>query len=271
MRAWAATIFLVVLLGAMLLGCQDAPESGDPAFILPTATPLPTAAALSTATSVPTPTMLPIATSLPAATARPVATDLPTATPLSTIAPLPTVTPTALPTSAFPTLNDVPPTDGPIRTDVMSSRDHFPVQLHIGEVEPGGYNTVPPTSGQHWSAWSDCGFYNYPLPDELLVHNLEHGNIIVSYNLSDEGQLSALRDAVAAIPFAAEYAIVRRYHEIPEGMVAITTWGVLDRMMGVDAERIARFFEQFPGNTGPEFPNGLPCTTGVQMTDSSGG
>lgn len=153
----------------------------------------------------------------------------------------------------------------------MDSRFHFPNQLRIGDVIPGGYDTVPPTSGPHWAAWSDCGFYNYPLPDELLVHNLEHGNIIVSYNLTNEAEITALRKAVDAIPLAAEYAIVRRYLDIPEGMVALTTWGVLDRMAGVDAERIAAFFAAFPGNTGPEFANGLPCTTGVQMTESSGG
>ncbi len=168
-------------------------------------------------------------------------------------------------------MNEVPTTDGPVRTAIMPSRDHFPTQLRIFNIVPEGYSTVPPTSGRHWDAWSSCGFYNYPLPDELLVHNLEHGNIIVSYNLTDESQVAALRDAVGAIPFAREYAIVRRYPLIPEGMVALTTWGVLDRMLGVDPERIARFFRDYPGDTGPEFPNGLPCTTGVQMTPSSGG
>ena len=153
----------------------------------------------------------------------------------------------------------------------MSTRAHFPYPLQIGEVLTGGYNTVPPTSGPHWDAWSDCGFYNYPLPDELLVHNLEHGNIIVSYNLTGDTELDALRQAVDSIPLAAEFAIVRRYHEIPEGMVALTTWGVLDRMVGVDVERIAAVFAAYPANTGPEFANGLPCTTGVQMTESSGG
>ena len=143
--------------------------------------------------------------------------------------------------------------------------------MRIDQVVDGGYSTIPPTSGRHWGAWSDCGFYNHPLPDELLVHNLEHGNIIVSYNLSDHAEVTALRAAVEAIPLAEEYAIVRRYLDIPEGMVAVTTWGVLDRMMGVDAERIARFFAKFPGNTGPEFANGLPCTTGIDMTQSSGG
>ena len=153
----------------------------------------------------------------------------------------------------------------------MPGRNHFPTQMRIDDVVPGGYNTVPPTSGRHWSAWLDCGFYNYPIPDEMLVHNLEHGNIIVSYNLPDDADVVALREAVDAIPLAAEYAVVRRYLDIPEGMVAITTWGVLDRMMGVDPERIARFFRDFPGNTGPEFANGLPCTTGVRMPGSSGG
>ena len=44
------------------------------------------------------------------------------------------------------------------------------------------YITLPPTSGDHWERWADCGFYDSGLPDELIVHNLEHGNIVVSYS-----------------------------------------------------------------------------------------
>ena len=180
-------------------------------------------------------------------------------------------TATAAPTPTDTGIAAIQPTDGPVRVEIMPSRDHFPSQMKISDVVPGGYSTVPPTSGRHWGAWSDCGFYNHPLPDELLVHNLEHGNIIVSYNLASDAEVAALRAAVEAIPLAKEYAIVRRYLAIPEGMVALTTWGVLDRMEGVDPARIARFFEDYPGNTGPEFANGLPCTTGIDMTQSSGG
>lgn len=266
----AVTVILAFALGSWLMGCQPRPE---PAIATPTAlsivtvTPVPTA----TITVSSNPTAVPgAATTIPTtATAEPMtqATDPPETLPTATIPP----SPSPSPAPAFPSLAEVPVTQGPIGTTIMSSRDHFPDQMNIGDVEPDGYNTVPPTSGRHWGAWSDCGFYNYPLPDELLVHNLEHGNIIISYNLTDDAQVAALRDAVDAIPLAAEYAIVRRYHGIPEGMVALTTWGVLDRIMGVDSARIGRFFREFPGNTGPEFPNGLPCTTGVRMTDSSGG
>ena len=258
-------VFMAALLSAMLFACQTAPEpAAQSAARLPTASPIPTVALPATATPLPTATRQPTATSLAPATLLPAATNLSTATPLPIATPLPTV-------ALAPTYSAVAPTDGPIRVAAMSIRIHFPNQLRIGDVIPGGYDTVPPTSGPHWNAWSDCGFYNYPLPDELLVHNLEHGNIIVSYNLTTEAEIAALRQAVDAIPLAAEYAIIRRYLDIPEGMVALTTWGVLDRMVGVDAERIAAFFAAYPGNTGPEFANGLPCTTGVQMTESSGG
>ena len=243
-----------------LLGCQStmepipAPQAEPPAIA--TATPLP-----PTLTPLPTPTN----TIAPA-----VRVSIPTPRPTEPPA-TPTPRATSTPTPTEIAAVGVQPTDGPIRVEAMPSRDHFPPQLKITDVIPSGYSTVPPTSGRHWGAWSDCGFYNHPLPDELLVHNLEHGNIIVSYNLASDDEVTALRAAVEAIPLAQEFAIVRRYLAIPEGMVALTTWGVLDRMEGVDPERIARFFEDYPGNTGPEFANGLPCTTGIDMTQSSGG
>ena len=187
----------------------------------------------------------------------------------------PSPSPTTAPTStarAIPT--ETPPeaavTDGPLLTEVMQSRRHFPRPSKFTDIFPTGYNTVPPTSGPHWSQWSNCGFFTHHLPDELLVHNLEHGNIIVSYNFTDAARTEALRAALSTIPLAEEFAIARRYDAIPEGMVAITAWGVLDRMMGVDSERIAKFFRDYPGNTGPEFPNGLPCTTGIDLMQSSG-
>ncbi len=242
-----------------LLGCQSTlepvPATRAAPVTIPTATPVPTV------TPFPTPTSTPV----PVGSAS-VPTPEPTQSPAT---PAPTATPTPTPTEIAAA--GVLPTEGPIRVEAMPSRDHFPPQLKITDVIPTGYSTVPPTSGRHWGAWSDCGFYNHPLPDELLVHNLEHGNIIVSYNLDGDAEVAELRAAVEAIPLAREYAIVRRYLAIPEGMVALTTWGVLDRMEGVDPARIARFFADYPGNTGPEFANGLPCTTGIDMTQSSGG
>ena len=225
----------------------------------PTLAPTPTAAGATPAGAITVGTP-----GIAATFAPPPSPALPTAVPTP-------VAPPASPTPAAVAIDQAPPTDGPIRVAIMPSRDHFAATLRIADVDPEGYNTIPPTSGRHWDAWSDCGFYNYPLPDELLVHNLEHGNIVISYNLADDAEVAELRAAVAAVPLAAEFAIVRRYPRLPPGMVALAAWGALDRMLGVDAGRIAGFFEQYPGTAGPEFPNGLPCTTGVRMTPSTGG
>ena len=272
-------VLAFALAGGFVLAATAACQAGPPAPTPAPQLPSPTAAATAAVAPMPTATNVePPATALPptrpvtpAAAAPPTPRVETILTRTSTPIPTPTSTPQPAPTSSGPSLTDVPPTDGIVPTAVMPNRDHFPSAYRIADIIPDGYSTVPPTSGPHWGAWSKCGFYNHPLPDELLVHNLEHGNIIVSYNLDSAADISALRDAVTAIPLAEEFAIVRRYPAIPEGMVALSVWGALDRMMGVDGERIARFFAAYPGNAGPEFANGLPCTTGIDLIQSSGG
>lgn len=52
-------------------------------------------------------------------------------------------------------------------------------------VTPGAkvdYSSNPPTSGPHFESWEKSGIYDQPLADGKLVHSLEHGYIIVSYN-----------------------------------------------------------------------------------------
>lgn len=61
----------------------------------------------------------------------------------------------------------------------------FPSQgqthIGIGTAHPA-YNSNPPTSGPHYAKPADWGIYETELPDEQLVHNLEHGGIWISYN-----------------------------------------------------------------------------------------
>lgn len=149
---------------------------------------------------------------------------------------------------------------------LADSREHFPDNLSITAVSPDGYLTTPPTSGRHWGAWVRCGFYTEPVPDERIVHNMEHGNIIVSYNLPDAAQVAELEDAFNDIGQTAQWGVARPYDAIPEGSVVLTTWGVMDEMTGVDADRIERFFDAYAGKLGPEFPNGAPCTSGGVMS-----
>jgi hypothetical protein len=44
------------------------------------------------------------------------------------------------------------------------------------------YGTNPPSSGNHYPVWPVYKTYSAPVPWGFLVHGLEHGAIIVSYN-----------------------------------------------------------------------------------------
>lgn len=132
---------------------------------------------------------------------------------------------------------------------------------HVPEPREVSYRTTPPTSGNHWPRWANCGFYDEGLPDEMIVHNLEHGAIVVSYNLAAE-DVARLRTIVDGIGLSQIWGVTRFYDKLSKGTVALAGWGVLDTMQGVDAERIKRFFNTYAGTLGPEKTQGnigIPC------------
>ena len=135
----------------------------------------------------------------------------------------------------------------------MSTARH--VDLNSDESDDDvDYNSVPPNSGDHWSTPVRCGFYIQPVPDELIVHNMEHSNIVLSYNLPNAADVDALVAAINDLPdlWRDHFTVARPYQGIEKGSIALTTWGVLDIMEGVDRQRIIRFFEHYVGTMGPE-------------------
>jgi hypothetical protein len=123
-----------------------------------------------------------------------------------------------------------------------------------------GYSTIPPTSGRHWSQRNPdapiaCGIYDEEIRDEQTTHNLEHGVILISYNLTDPQMISELEDAAKALPSRNRWLVMRPYSLIPEGEIAMTAWGWLERFHTVEPEAMKEFYEAHFGN-GPEF---IPC------------
>ena len=132
----------------------------------------------------------------------------------------------------------------------------MPTSDHVPQGQLVDYNSIPPASGDHWGVWAACGFYEDGLPDELITHNLEHSNIVVSYNLSSRQRIEQLRQAVGDIDLASDWGVTRYYSEIPEGSVAMAAWGRLYKLSPDNTEVMARFFSSFAGNLGPER---IPC------------
>jgi len=140
--------------------------------------------------------------------------------------------------------------------------DIMPTSSHVSEPLTVQYDTFPPTSGDHWPQWSNCGFYEEELADERIVHNLEHSNIVVSYNLSTPEEIDQLRDIINDIGLANVTGVTHAYSKIPVGTVAMSAWGVSDSMEGIDQSRIETFFDTYSGQLGPE--GNIPClNTGV--------
>jgi hypothetical protein len=64
--------------------------------------------------------------------------------------------------------------------------DQQPFSPHVSpeETHPA-YNSKPATSGWHYDIPARWGIHDEVLPDETLVHNLEHGGIRIHYNCPD--------------------------------------------------------------------------------------
>ena len=135
--------------------------------------------------------------------------------------------------------------------------DILPTRNHVTDGQTVEYNSIPATSGNHWPQWAQCGFFEDGLPDERIVHNLEHSNIVVSYNLTTPEEVKELREVMGSVGLAEVHGVTRFYDKIEPGTVALSAWGVSDTMTGIDEERINKFFETYGGTLGPE--GNIPC------------
>ena len=133
---------------------------------------------------------------------------------------------------------------------------HLPRGATFGE-----YTSFPPTSGPHWNVQSNpdtpvpCGIYDVELADEQVVHNMEHGHVVISHNLTDPEQIADLEAIAKDLPADNRWMVMRPYSRIDEGEVVITAWEWLQRFDGVDSDGLRDFYGAHNGN-GPEF---VPC------------
>ncbi len=103
------------------------------------------------------------------------------------------------------------------------------------------YNSVPATSGWHYgdaSAPAPWGVHGAALPDEILVHNLEHGGVGIHYNCPDGcdelvSQLKGIADRMGKV-------ILSPYPGM-DTRIALTAWTFLDAFDEFDKDRVEDF------------------------------
>lgn len=129
----------------------------------------------------------------------------------------------------------------------IQGADHIPVgQTHAA------YNSDPPTSGPHYADTIDAGFYDTPQADEYLVHSLEHGHIVISFDCSKLADCETVKQQLRDL--AARYnnwkvTIVPR--ENRDTAIGVAAWGWLEKMDTYDEARIRAFIDAWR-DKGPE-------------------
>jgi hypothetical protein len=116
---------------------------------------------------------------------------------------------------------------------------------HIQPPQTARYNSIPPTSGPHYQQIAQWGIHDEPIPNELQVHNLEDGGVMVQYNC-EQGCEDLVEQLSAVVGRYDEQVILAPYPGM-ESRIALTAWGRIDAFDEFDEDRVARFAEAFRG------------------------
>jgi hypothetical protein len=131
-------------------------------------------------------------------------------------------------------------------------------QAHIEVGQTATYNSVPPTSGQHWSqagvAPAPWGIKDTNQPNEVTTHNLEHGGIVIGYNNLTSAEVDQLKTIVRNLMSNGfPKVILEPYPKLTDSKVALTAWTWLYKLPTVDQTEIVKFFRaHYDGVDAPE-------------------
>jgi hypothetical protein len=99
------------------------------------------------------------------------------------------------------------------------------------------YATNPPASGDHWGIWAEYRTFTEPVPRPMLVHDLEHGAIVMAYACDGTcatDAVAAFEDAAAAFGVDPTCAILPSN---PPSRIVITPDPLLALPIGLSAWR----------------------------------
>jgi hypothetical protein len=120
--------------------------------------------------------------------------------------------------------------------------------LHIqdGEASPLAYNSTPPASGPHYGGLSAWGVHSEPIPDELVVHNLEDGGVAIWYDCPHG--CDELVDQLESVVGNYREGVLLAPYPGMDSQIALTAWTRIDKFDAFDEQRITRFVNAYLGD-----------------------
>lgn len=134
-----------------------------------------------------------------------------------------------------------------------------PAQPHIPDGDPlPAFSSNPPSSGQHYPDTFQAGFYDETSPqaaaanpEGYLVHNLEHGYVVMWYNCSllSAPDCTSLKASLQAVITAEQALKVIAFpwpaQDVP---LALTSWGHLLKLDAFDQKSVEAFITRNRNN-----------------------
>jgi hypothetical protein len=159
---------------------------------------------------------------------------------------------------------------GPSPTAGSMQADDGSAHVRDGTVFPPAerpYSSTPATSGPHWDSPNNWGVYSTPQREEQLIHNLEHGGIVIWYKpdaleAEEVDDLTRYVNAQTATGVSGRFKFILSPWDGPEfgHPIAVTAWRQLLYMDEVDTGAIDDFARAHYGRS-PE-PGGGPGPPG---------
>ncbi|MGE0059450.1 MAG: DUF3105 domain-containing protein [Dehalococcoidia bacterium] len=156
-----------------------------------------------------------------------------------------------------------PGADGQVETS--DDRSHFgtgtvvPIctadQLASGNVSnPLCYTSNPPTSGPHADQPMPFKVLENPAPKENLVHNMEHGGIVIWYNTSNQDVINQLKSITQDNVDRRRFVVMTQYTGMEADTIAVTAWTRMDKfpVSEFDKKRIDDFISEHHKRFNPE-------------------
>jgi hypothetical protein len=128
-------------------------------------------------------------------------------------------------------------------------------QLQSGQISnPLCYTSNPPTSGPHAVSPSPFRVLENPAPKENLIHNMEHGGVVIWYNTTNQEVVDQLKSITNEALDRRRLVVMSQYGGMELETVAITSWTRVDKfpVSEFNRNRVSNFIEEHNKRFNPE-------------------
>jgi hypothetical protein len=108
---------------------------------------------------------------------------------------------------------------------------------------------IPPSSGNHFSSQSAYGFQGDDLIPEAVVHNMEHGAVVIWYQPGDAALAGQINQLVRSL---GQQCIVAGSYADQSFQITATVWGRVLPLETYDESQLRAFIDEYRGTEGPE-------------------